>query len=335
VAQTVAITGASAGIGRAAARLFGQRGDRVGLIARGQAGLEAAAADVRRGGGTALAVPADVADFAQVDAAAQRIEDALGPIDVWVNVAFTSVFAPFDEITPQEFRRVTEVTYLGFVHGTKAALGRMRPRDHGVIVQVGSALGERSIPLQSAYCGAKHAINGFTSSLRCELLHDKSAVRVTLVQMPAVNTPQFSWVRSRLPRPPQPVPPIYQPEVAARGIVFAADHPQRRQYFVGASTAATILANRVAPALLDRYLARTGYDSQQTGGREGAGRPQNLWQPADGPPGADYGAHGEFDDRSHPHSAQLFLSHHRRTATAAGVAAAAAGVVLAGRAGRR
>jgi NAD(P)-dependent dehydrogenase (short-subunit alcohol dehydrogenase family) len=335
VAQTVVITGASAGIGRAAARLFGQRGDRVGLIARGHAGLQAAAADVRRGGGTALAVPADVADFAQVDAAARQIEDTLGPIDVWVNVAFTSVFAPVAEITPEEFRRVTEVSYLGFVHGTKAALARMRPRDHGVIVQVGSALGERSIPLQSAYCAAKHAINGFTSSLRCELLHDRSGVRVTVVQMPAVNTPQFSWVRSKLPRHPQPVPPIYQPEVAARGIVFAAGHPQRRQYFVGASTAATILANRVAPGLLDRYLARTGYGSQQTGGREGAGRPQNLWQPVDDQQGQDYGAHGEFDDRSHPRSAQLFLSRHRLAATAAGVATAAAGAVLADRVRRR
>jgi len=335
VAQTVAITGASAGIGRAAARMFGHRGDRVGLIARGQAGLEAAVADVRHGGGTAFAASADVADFAQVEAAAQQIEDALGPIDVWVNVAFTSVFAPFDEITPEEFRRVTEVAYLGFVHGTKAALARMKPRDRGVIVQVGSALGERSIPLQSAYCGAKHAINGFTSSLRCELLHDKSAVRLTVVQMPAVNTPQFSWVRSKLPRHPQPVPPIYQPEIAARGIVFAADHPRRGQYFVGASTAATILANRVAPALLDRYLARTGYGSQQTGGGEGAGRPENLWHPADGPRGNDYGAHGEFDDKSHSRSAQLFLSHHRLAATAAAAGTAAAGAVLAGRARRR
>jgi len=224
-------------------------------------------------------------DFAQVEAAAGRIEDSLGPIDVWVNVAFASVFAPFAETTPEDFRRVTEVTYLGFVHGTTAALARMRPRDHGAIVQVGSALGARSIPLQSAYCGGKHAINGFTESLRCELRHDISNVHVTVVQMPAVNTPQFSWVRSRLPRHPQPVPPIYQPEVAARGIVYAADHPGRKQYFVGATTAATILANRVAPALLDRYLARTGYDSQQTGEPESS-RPDNLWEPVDEPRGA-------------------------------------------------
>jgi NAD(P)-dependent dehydrogenase (short-subunit alcohol dehydrogenase family) len=335
VTATVAITGASAGIGRAAARLFAQRGDRVGLIARGTAGLEGAARDVQRAGGRALAVPADVADFAQVDAAAQQIEDAFGPIDVWVNVAFTSVFAPFAEITPEEFRRVTEVSYLGFVHGTMAALARMRPRDRGTIVQVGSALGERSIPLQSAYCGAKHAINGFTSSLRCELLHDKSGVHVTVVQMPAVNTPQFSWVRSKLPRHPQPVPPIYQPEVAARGVVYAADHPRRRQYFVGGTTAATILANRMAPALLDRYLARTGYKSQQTSSRESPHQPQNLWEPVDNPPGEDYGAHGEFDDRSHARSAQLFLSHHPVAATAVGAATATVGVALASRGRRR
>ena len=332
--QTVVITGASAGIGRAAARLFAQRGDRVGLIARGHAGLEGAARDVEQAGGSALAVPADVADFAQVEAAAGRIEDSLGPIDVWVNVAFASVFAPFAETTPEEFRRVTEVTYLGFVHGTMAALARMRPRDHGAIVQVGSALGARSIPLQSAYCGGKHAINGFTESLRCELRHDKSNVHVTVVQMPAVNTPQFSWVRSRLPRHPQPVPPIYQPEVAARGIVYAADHPRRKQYFVGATTAATILANRVAPALLDRYLARTGYDSQQTGEPEPS-RPDNLWEPVDEPRGDDHGAHGEFDDRSHRRSAQLLVSHHPAAATATAVVTAAAGLALASRARRR
>lgn len=332
--QTVVITGASAGIGRAAARLFAQRGDRVGLIARGRAGLEGAARDVEQAGGSALAVPADVADFAQVEAAAGRIEDNLGPIDVWVNVAFASVFAPFAETTPEEFRRVTEVTYLGFVHGTMAALARMRPRDHRAIVQVGSALGARSIPLQSAYCGGKHAINGFTESLRCELRHDKSNVHVTVVQMPAVNTPQFSWVRSRLPRHPQPVPPIYQPEVAARGIVYAADHPGRKQYFVGATTAATILANRVAPALLDRYLARTGYDSQQTGEPESS-RPDNLWEPVDEPRGDDYGAHGEFDDRSHRRSAQLLVAHHRAAATATAVVTAAAGLALASRARRR
>jgi NAD(P)-dependent dehydrogenase (short-subunit alcohol dehydrogenase family) len=324
--QTVVITGASAGIARATARLYGERGDRVGLIARGQAGLDGAAADVRDAGGTAVPICADVADYAQVDAAASRIETELGPIDVWINVAFTSVFAPFAEITPDEFRRVTDVSYLGFVHGTMAALARMRPRDHGTIVQVGSALSARSIPLQSAYCGAKHAINGFTSSLRCELLHEGSAVRVTVVQMPAVNTPQFSWVRSKLPHQPQPVPPIYQPEVAARGVVYAADHPGRREYWVGASTAATLAANKFAPALLDRYLARTGYSSQQTSEPAVPDRPENLIQPVDGAPGTDHGAHGDFDGRSHDRSAQLWISHHPALSTlaACGVAAAAA-----------
>ena len=226
--QTVVITGASAGIGRSVAQLYGARGDRVGLLARGKAGLDGAVDDVVLAGGQALAIPTDMADFEQVDAAAHRIEDALGPIDVWINVAFASVFAPFVEIAPEEFKRVTEVSYLGFVHGTRVALDLMRPRDHGTIVQVGSALGERSIPLQSAYCGAKHAINGFTSAVRIELLHEKSNVHITVAQMPAVNTPQFSWVLSRLANHPQPVPPIYQPEVAARGVAFAADHPRRR-----------------------------------------------------------------------------------------------------------
>jgi len=309
--QTVVITGASAGIARATARLYGARGARVGLIARGEAGLDGAAQDVTEAGGQALAVPADVADHAQLDKAATEIEAAFGAIDVWINVAFTSVFAPFAEITPEEFRRVTEVSYLGFVTGTMVALSRMRPRNAGTIVQVGSALGERSIPLQSAYCGAKHGINGFTESLRCELMHEQSGVRVTVVQMPAVNTPQFSWVLSRLPRHPQPVPPIYQPEVAARGVLYAADHPGRKQYWVGGSTVATLLAQKVAPALLDRYLAKTGYDSQQTKEEVPAGsRPDNLFAPVDGPQGADHGAHGIFDNRSHSRSAQLWMSHH-------------------------
>jgi NAD(P)-dependent dehydrogenase (short-subunit alcohol dehydrogenase family) len=324
--QTIVITGASAGIGRAAARLFAERGANVGLIARGQAGLDAAAAEVTAAGGKPLALAADVASFGEVDAAASRAEAELGPIDVWVNVAFASVFAPFGDLTPAEFRRVTEVSYLGYVHGTMAALGRMRDRDRGVIVQVGSALGARSIPLQSAYCGAKHAINGFTSSLRCELMHDRSGVRVTVVQMPAVNTPQFSWVRSRLPHQPQPVPPIYQPEVAARAVMFAADHPQRKQYWVGGSTAATVLASRIAPGLLDRYLARTGYESQQTSQPAEPGRPDNLDAPVDGPPGTDHGAHGSFDDRSHHRSLQEWFSEHERLAVGAAAAAVVAAV---------
>ena len=333
--QTVVITGASAGIGRATARLFGERGASVGLIARGQVGLDGAARDVEEAGGKALAVSADVADYEQVTAAARKIEETLGPIDVWINVAFTSVFAPFSEITAEEFRRVTEVSYLGFVYGTMAALTRMRPRGQGTIVQVGSALGDRSIPLQSAYCGAKHAINGFTSSLRCELLHENSGVHVTVVQMPAVNTPQFSWVRSRLPNHPQPVPPIYQPEVAARGVVYAAGHPRRKQYWVGASTAATILANRVAPALLDRYLARTGYGSQQTEQPADPGQPDNLRNPVDGINGHDHGPHGVFDGRSHDRSPQLWLSQHARVSAGLAAATALAGALLAGRLGHR
>src|SRR5487761_313799 len=329
--ETVVITGASGGIGRATARLYGERGASVALIARGDAGLAGAVQDVVEAGGKGIALPADEADNGQEEVTAAQAEDLLGPIDTWINVAFASVFAPFAEITAEEFRRVTEVSYLGFVHGTMAALDRMRPRGQGTIVQVGSALGERSIPLQSAYCGAKHAINGFTSSLRCELLHDKSGVHVTVVQMPAVNTPQFSWVRSKLPRHPQPVPPIYQPEVAARGVLYAADHPGRKQYWVGASTVATIVANKFAPALLDRYLARTGYDSQQTDQEVGPGRPDNLLHPVDGPGGRDLGAHGEFDDRAHTRSAQLWVAQHPQLTGALAAGAAAAGAVRAGR----
>jgi NAD(P)-dependent dehydrogenase (short-subunit alcohol dehydrogenase family) len=334
--QTVVITGASAGIGRATARLFGERGANVGLIARGQAGLDGAVSDVEGAGGKALAVPADVADHGQVLQAARQVEEFFGPVDIWINVAFSSVFSPFAEISPEEFRRVTEVSYLGFVHGTMVALALMRPRGHGTIVQVGSALGSRSIPLQSAYCGAKHAINGFTSSLRCELLHERSGVHITVAQMPAVNTPQFSWVRSRLPRHPQPVPPIYQPEVAARGVVFAADHPRRRQYWVGATTAATVMANKFVPALLDRYLARTGYGSQQTSENVDAGRPGNLFQALDGPGGRDHGAHGIFDSRSHARSAQVWLDGHPLAlAGAAAGAAIATGLAAGSRAWRR
>jgi NAD(P)-dependent dehydrogenase (short-subunit alcohol dehydrogenase family) len=321
----VVITGASAGIGRAVARAFGARGDRVALLARGEVGLDAAADEVYQRGGTALPIPVDVADADGIDAAARRAEKELGPIDVWVNDAFSSVFAPFAEVSTEEFRRTTEVTYLGYVYGTKAALKRMLPRDRGAIVQVGSALAYRGIPLQAAYCGAKHAIQGFTESLRCELLHDGSHVRVTMVQMPAVNTPQFDWVLSRLSHRAQPVPPIYQPEVAASAVVYAAEHPRRREYWVGGSTAATLLVNKVTPGLLDRYLARTGYTSQQTGQPRNPERPANLWQPVDDAGGHDFGAHGSFDRRATARSMQLWASQHHGFLGAIGAAAVAVG----------
>ncbi|MFC9283728.1 SDR family oxidoreductase [Streptomyces collinus] len=324
---TVVITGASAGIGRATARLYGRRGADVVLVARGKGGLEAAADEVAALGGRPLVQTADVSDPDQVEAVAEAAEKEFGPIDVWINCAFSSVFAPFEEITPEEYKRITEVTYLGFVNGTRAALKRMLPRDRGTIVQVGSALGERSIPLQSGYCGAKHAINGFTSTLRVELLHRGSNVHVTVAQMPAVNTPQFDWVRDRLSKHPMPVPPIYQPEVAARGVAYAADHPRRKQYYVGATTVATIWANRLAPALLDRYLARTGFDSQQTDSVPPSGL-SNLFEPADRDRADDQGAHGSFDDSSHARSWQEILMRHP-AATALGTGAAVLGAVSA------
>lgn len=330
--RVVVVTGASGGVGRATAEAFGARGAVVALVARGRAGLDGAAAAVRDRGGTPLVVPADVADAGEVEAAAARIEDELGPIDVWVNDAFTSVFAGFVDIGPDEFTRVTQVSYLGYVYATMAALARMRPRDRGTIVQVGSALAYRGIPLQSAYCGAKHAIQGFNESLRCELRHEHSAVRTTMVQLPAVNTPQFSWVLSRMRRQAQPVPPIYQPEVAARAILYAADHPSRREYWVGGSTVATLLANAVAPGLLDRYLAATGFDSQQTDARRPVDAPANLWSPVD--TDRDHGAHGIFDDDATARCPQLWASQHH--GLVAGVAAAAAGgATWAWRAGRR
>jgi NAD(P)-dependent dehydrogenase (short-subunit alcohol dehydrogenase family) len=309
MSRLVAVTGASAGIGRAAAVEFARRGDRVALIARGETGLDAAAAQIRELGVHVLAVPTDVADYAQVAAAVERIEDEMGPIDVWVNAAFSSVFARFDDVTPEEYRRATEVTYLGFVWGTMAVLPRMKRRGHGTIVHVGSSLAYRGVPLQTVYCGAKHATQGFHESLRCELLHDRSDIHVTMVQMPAVNTPQFSWVLSRLPKHAQPVPPIYQPEVAARAVVFAADHPKRREYWVASSTVGTLLANAVVPGLLDRYLGRNGFASQQTADPRPADQPANLWEPADGVDGRDFGVHGAFDDRSHAGSAQQWVAH--------------------------
>ena len=329
--RVVAVTGASGGVGRAVVREFAKRGDSIALLSRGEVGLSAAADDVRGAGATAMVVPVDVADHAQIDAAVERIENELGPIDIWVNSAFTSVFAPFAEISHEEFARVTEVTYLGAVYATMAVLRRMRERDAGTIVQVGSTLAYRGIPLQSAYCGAKHAMQGFHESLRCELLHDHSNVHVTMVQLPAVNTPQFSWVLSRLPERAQPVPPIYQPEVAARAVVYAADHPDRREYWVGASTAATLIVNAVAPGLLDRYLARTGFEAQQTGQPKDPDQPANLCEPADGNGGRDFGAHGAFDQKAKPRSVQVFASQHHAALLGAGAAAVAGLVATLGR----
>ncbi|HTR71047.1 MAG TPA: SDR family oxidoreductase [Mycobacteriales bacterium] len=324
--RIVAVTGASAGIGRASAIAFGQRGDTVALLARGEAGLAGAAAEIEERGGAALAIAVDVADPAAVFKAVDQIESDLGEIDVWVNVAFTSVFARFDDISPEEYRRATEVSYLGYVYATMAALSVMKPRNRGTIVQVGSALAYRGIPLQTAYCGAKHAIQGFHESLRCELLHERSGVQVTMVQMPAVNTPQFSWVLSRLSKHPQPVPPIYQPELAARGVLYAADHPRRREYWVGASTMGTLAANAIAPGLLDRYLARTGFDSQQAESPPPS-KAANLWAPVDDATGTDHGVRGPFVDRAHRHDPQLWASHHHGLiGAAAALCSVAAGV---------
>lgn len=305
--EVVVITGASAGVGRATARAFAQRGARIGLLARGRDGLEAARREIEAAGGQALALPVDVADAKAIEAAANAVEESFGPIDVWVNNAMVSVFSPVKDMTAEEFRRVTEVTYLSYVYGTLAALNRMLPRDTGVIIQVGSALAYRGIPLQSAYCGAKHAIQGFTESLRCELLHDGSKVRVAMVQMPALNTPQFSWVRSRLARKPQPVPPIFQPELAAEAIMWAADH-DRPELYVGWPTVKAIVGNKIAPRLADWYLARTGYEAQQTDIPASPDRPDNLYQPLPG----DHGAHGEFDARSRCMSWQFWLTKNRR-----------------------
>ena len=323
IRSTVVITGASAGVGRATVRKFARRGARIALLARGVDGLKAAQREVEELGGEGLMIPTDVANAEQVEAAAAKIEAELGEIDIWVNNAMTSVFSPIKQMAAEEFRRVTEVTYLGYVYGTLAALKRMLPRDRGVIVQVGSALAYRGIPLQAAYCAAKHAVQGFCDSLRCELLHDNSNVKVTMVQMPALNTPQFGWVKSHLPRKAQPVPPIFQPEVAAEAIYFAAHNP-RREFYVGLPTVEAIAANKIAPSLLDRYLARTGYDSQQYDGTEDPNRRDNLWQPLPG----DHGAHGAFDARARSWSPQLWTNQHRGW-VAAGLVALGLSAILA------
>ena len=320
----VVVTGASAGVGRAVAHAFADRGDSVALIARDALALEEVAHEVESRGGRSLVLPLDVSNADAVEAAAAGVEAELGPIDVWVNNAMVSVFSPVREMTADEYRRVTEVTYLGYVHGTLSALRRMLPRDRGVIVQVGSALAYRAIPLQSAYCAAKHAINGFSESLRTELLHDGSSVRVTQVHLPAVNTPQFDWVRSRLPGRAQPVPPIYQPEVAAEAIVWASEHT-RREVSVGFPTVAALLGDKIAPGLLDHYLARTNYEAQQTDQPVEPNRRDNLWLPV----GGDHGAHGVFDDRAQTSSPQWWLTTHRAlVAAAAGVAGSLGAVAL-------
>lgn len=316
--ETVVVTGASAGVGRAVARRFGADHANVVLIARGRDGLEGARREIEDAGGRALVVEADVADAGAIEAAAARAEETFGPIDIWINNAMASVFSPVREMRAEEYRRVTEVTYLGVVYGTLAALRRMLPRDRGAIVQVGSALAYRGIPLQSAYCAAKHAIQGFMDSLRCELLHDESGVHVTMVQLAAMNTPQFGWVKSRLPRKAQPVAPIYEPEVAAAAIHWAAHH-RRRELWVGGPTVQAITSNRIAPGVLDRYLAATGYDSQQTDQPEDPTRPDNLWSPVPG----DHGAHGTFDARATYDSPQLWTATHRWVAAAVSVGAVA------------
>lgn len=321
--ETVVITGASAGAGRAAVREFARHGANVGLIARGREGLDGAAREVESFGGRALILPVDVADAEAVYAAADRVERGLGPIDVWVNDAMTSVFSPIKEMTPEEFKRVTEVTYLGYVYGTLAALKFMLPRDRGAIVHVGSALAYRSIPLQAAYCAAKHAVLGFHAALRTELLHDRSKVRTTMVQMPALNTPHFGWVRSRLPRKAQPVPPIYQPEVAARLIYRAAHHPEKREYYASWSVLKAIFGNKLAPSYGDRYLAKHGYDSQQHDGAADPNRANNLYQPVPG----DHGAHGAFDERAKNWSVEAWLEEHAGK-LAMGLGLGIAGAVL-------
>lgn len=304
--EVVVVTGASAGVGRAIVREFARHGAAIGLLARGRDGLEAAHREVEAAGGRALVVPTDVSDHAQVERAADMVERRLGPIDIWINNAMVSVLSPFQQMTAADFRRVTDVTYLGYVHGTMAALRRMAPRDRGVIVQIGSALAYRAIPLQSAYCAAKHAVQGFTESLRSELIHDGSRIHVTTVQLPAVNTPQFSWMKTRMPCHPQPVPPIYQPEVIARCVYWAAHH-RRREFSVGYPTVKAILGDKFIPGLLDYYLARVAYDAQQTREPVDPDRPHNLYEPLPG----DQGAHGRFDDGAITFSPQIWANRYR------------------------
>jgi short-subunit dehydrogenase len=328
--RLVAITGASSGVGRATAREFARTGATVGLVARGEDGLDACAQEVRALGERPVVLSCDVAEADQVQAVAERLEREHGPIDVWVNNAMATVFGEVQTITAEEYLRVTEVTYLGVVYGTLTALRTMLPRDEGVIVQVGSALAYRGIPLQSAYCAAKHAIQGFTESLRCELLHQSSGVRVTMVQLPALNTPQFETVRAHTSHHPQPVAPVYEPELAARAILAAAEHPARREWWVGGSTALSVIGNAIAPGVGDRYLARAGYEAQLAADTIPPDRPDNLFGPVPG----DHGARGRFSEESSEHSAQWSLTRHRRLLGVAGMASALAGAASAKRRGR-
>jgi NADP-dependent 3-hydroxy acid dehydrogenase YdfG len=320
--QVVVVTGASSGVGRAIARAFGARGAKVGLIARTREALEHCAEEIRRAGGDALVLPLDVADAAAVERAADEVVARWGRIDTWVNDAMVSVFSPVKEMKAQEYRRVTEVNYLGFVHGTLAALKHMLPRDEGHVIQIGSALVYRSIPLQSAYCASKAAMRGFTDSLRCELVHDRSRVKVSMLQLPAVNTPQFDVVRSRLPNHPQPVPPIYEPEVIARACLHVAEHP-RRELWIGWSAVKAILGQKVIPGILDRYLGRMGYAAQQTDEPVPPNRPDNVDAPLPG----DRGAHGDFDARARSRSSELWLTRHRGAVAAAAAACLGAGLL--------
>ncbi|MDQ6925422.1 MAG: SDR family oxidoreductase [Candidatus Eremiobacteraeota bacterium] len=322
--KVAVVTGASAGVGRAIVREYAKQGYDVGLIARGPDGLEAAKREVEQAGRRAVAVPVDVADAGAVEAAADRIERELGEITVWTNVAFSNVFAEFSALTAAEYRRITEVSYLGFVHGTMSALKRMQPRDRGTIIQIGSALAYRSIPLQAAYCGAKSAIRGFTDSIRCELHHHGSNVRITMAVLPAVNTPQFTWCRSKLARKAQPVPPIYQPEVIARAVVWLAAHP-RRELRIGWATVKALAGQILVPGLLDRYLGKTGYEGQQYDGGWPADHPDNLDRPLPG----DWGAHGDFDDRATDASSQLWLTTHHGAWLGIAAACAVAAFALA------
>ncbi|WP_338863617.1 SDR family oxidoreductase [Myxococcus stipitatus] len=324
--EVVVVTGASAGVGRAIVREFARQGARVGLISREEGRLQDAAWEVSALGGEALVLPCDVSDSHAVEQAAAKVAQRWGHIDVWVNCAMVTVFAPVMETTASEYRRVMDVTFLGFVHGTQSALRRMRPRGRGTVVQVGSALAFRGIPLQSAYCSAKHALIGFTESLRCELRHDKSPLHITTVDLPGMNTPQFDWSRSKMPRQAQPVPPIYQPEVAARAVVWAAHH-QRRSIWVGIPTVKTIIGNRLVPGWLDRYLARVGYTKQMSDEPRDTHRPDNLLTPVPGDPGA----HGRFDARARRHSVQLWANLHRAWLAAAAVVGVTSAAALGAR----